>query len=127
MAWMSPPYGNGNLSTAWRVGAAQEVQSPQGGFHARGVAAKDEFAGIKNVTRDDTLAGHRVPPQLMGVMPSNVGGFGDVEKAARVFVTNELEPLQAVFLGINDILGQEVVRFRPYELGASESSSPPIV
>ncbi|OLO03351.1 phage portal protein [Salinicola socius] len=84
------------------------------------VAAKDEFAGIKNVTRDDTLAGHRVPPQLMGVMPNNVGGFGDVEKAARVFVTNELEPLQAVFLEINDIVDQEVVRFRPYELGAAQ-------
>lgn len=91
------------------------------------VAAKDDFAGIKNVTRDDTLAGHRVPPQLMGVMPSNVGGFGDVEKAARVFVTNELEPLQAVFLGINDILGQEVVKFRPYELGSTVQESPPLI
>ncbi|WP_223160984.1 phage portal protein [Salinicola aestuarinus] len=91
------------------------------------VAAKDEFAGIKKTTRDDALAGHRVPPQLMGVMPDNVGGFGDVEKAARVFVTNELEPLQAVFLEINDIVGQEVVRFRPYELGTTKEESPPLV
>lgn len=29
------------------------------------------------------MAAHRVPPQMMGIMPSNVGGFGDVEKAAK--------------------------------------------
>jgi capsid portal protein len=33
------------------------------------VAAKDEFTGIKDATRDDLLAAHRVPPVLMGVMP----------------------------------------------------------
>lgn len=58
------------------------------------VAAKDEFLNIKNVSRDDMMAAHRVPPQMMGIMPSNVGGFGDVEKAARVFVKNELIPIQ---------------------------------
>lgn len=26
------------------------------------VGAKDEFLGIKNMTRDDVLAAHRVPP-----------------------------------------------------------------
>lgn len=87
------------------------------------VAAKDEFASIKNITRDDQLAGHRIPPQLMGVIPNNTGGFGDVEKAARVFVTNELEPLQAILSEINDHVGQEVVRFRPYSLDAASSSS----
>ncbi len=40
------------------------------------------------------MAAHRVPPQMMGIVPSNVGGFGDVEKAANVFVRNELLPLQ---------------------------------
>lgn len=39
------------------------------------VAAKDEFWNIKNVTRDDQLAAHRVPPQLMGIIPSNTGGI----------------------------------------------------
>lgn len=80
------------------------------------VAAKDEFWNVKNVTRDDQLAGHRVPPQLMGIIPQNSGGFGDVEKAARVFVANELEPLQEAFRELNDIIGEEVVRFRPYAL-----------
>lgn len=40
------------------------------------VAAKDEFLNIKNVSRDDMMAAHRVPPQMMGIMPSNVGGVG---------------------------------------------------
>lgn len=81
------------------------------------VAAKDEFWNIKNVTRDDQLAGHRVPPQLMGIIPANTGGFGDVEKAARVFVANELEPLQEAFREVNDVIGAEVIRFSPYRLG----------
>jgi len=32
------------------------------------VAAKDEFFSIKNVTRDDVLAAHRVPSQLLGLV-----------------------------------------------------------
>lgn len=78
------------------------------------VAAKDDIFNIKNVTRDDMLAAHRVPPVLMGIMPSNVGGFGDVEKAARVFARNELVPLQSRFLEVNEWLGEEVVKFDPY-------------
>ena len=80
------------------------------------VAAKDEFLNIKNVSRDDMLAAHRVPPQMMGIIPNNVGGFGDVEKAARVFVRNELQPLQRRMLEVNDWLGEEVIRFEPYTL-----------
>lgn len=80
------------------------------------VAAKDEFFKIKNVTRDDMLAAHRVPPQLLGVVPSNTGGFGAADKAAEVFGRNEVEPLQSRFLELNDWLGEEVVSFRPYTL-----------
>lgn len=87
------------------------------------VAAKDEFWNIKNSTRDDQLAGHRVPPQLMGIIPTNTSGFGDAEKAARVFAANELEPLQQRFLELNDMLGKEVVRFRPYSLGDGSESA----
>lgn len=50
------------------------------------VTAKDEFFNIKNVTRDDMLSAHRVPPQMMGIIPNNTGGFGDVKKASEVFV-----------------------------------------
>ncbi|QQB38182.1 phage portal protein [Achromobacter deleyi] len=85
------------------------------------VAARDDFFNIKNVSRDDVLAAHRVPPPLMGLVPSNSGGFGTPISAAQVFARNELEPLQAKFLGINDWLGHEVVRFKAYVIqGASE-------
>jgi len=80
------------------------------------VAAKDEFWNIKSVTRDDQLASHRVPPQLMGIIPSNTGGFGDVEKAALVFARNEVKPLQDRLLAINEWVGEEVVRFEEYGL-----------
>lgn len=58
------------------------------------VAAKDEFLNIKNLSRDEMMAAHRFPPQMMGIIPNNTGGFGDVEKASGVFVRNELMPLQ---------------------------------
>ncbi len=80
------------------------------------VAAKDEFLNIKNVSRDDMMAAHRVPPQMMGIMPNNVGGFGDVEKASRVFVRNELMPLQKRLQEMNDWLGKEAIRFDTYSL-----------
>ncbi|AHM78109.1 Phage portal protein [Klebsiella pneumoniae 30660/NJST258_1] len=80
------------------------------------VAAKDEFLNIKNVSRDDMMAAHRVPPQMMGIIPNNTGGFGDVEKASRVFVRNELIPLQKRLQELNDWLGEEVIRFEPYIL-----------
>ncbi|KAB7685661.1 phage portal protein [Plesiomonas shigelloides] len=83
------------------------------------VAAKDEFLNIKNVSRDDMLAAHRVPPQMMGIIPNNTGGFGDVGKASQVFVRNELMPLQRQMLELNTWLGEEVIRFSPYNLTLS--------
>ena len=94
------------------------VHSPDGkesGIQLKPIAevgAKDEFMGIKNTTRDDVLAAHRVPPQLLGIVPANAGGFGDVTKATDAFFELEIEPLQSVFLELNDQLGFEVVRFR---------------
>lgn len=78
------------------------------------VAAKDEFLNIKNVSRDDMMVAHLVPPQMMGIMPGNAGGFGDVEKASRGFVRNELMPLQRRFGELNEWLGEEVIRFGLY-------------
>ena len=62
------------------------------------------------------LAVHRVPPQLMGIIPNNTGGFGDIEKASKVFVRNELIPLQERIKGLNEWLGEEVVAFKDYNL-----------
>jgi len=80
------------------------------------VAAKDEFLNIKNVSRDGMMAAHRVPPQMMGIMPSNVGGFGDVEKASVVFVRNELSPLQKRLQEINGWIGDNIIKFENYNL-----------
>lgn len=80
------------------------------------VAAKDDFGAIKNISRDDQLAMLRIPPQLMGVVPQNAGGFGSIRDAAQVWAVNELEPEQARLLQINDWVGEEVVKFRPYEV-----------
>ncbi|MDO5609496.1 MAG: phage portal protein, partial [Pseudomonadota bacterium] len=77
------------------------------------VAAKDEFAGIKNITREDILAVLRIPPQLLGIVPSNAAGFGSIADASSVWARNELAPLQARMLKVNDWLGQEVIRFAP--------------
>ena len=74
-------------------------------------AAKDEFAGMKNVSRDDVLAAHRVPPQLLGIVPANSGGFGDVGKANETYLKNEIFPMLHVFKAINDELGLRVVDF----------------
>lgn len=88
------------------------------------VGAKDEFLSIKNVTRDDVLAAHRVPPQLLGIIPHNTGGFGDAGKAAAVFGRNELTPLMHVFTDINTWLGEEVVTFDPYVVDVGADPAP---
>lgn len=84
------------------------------------VAAKDDFFNIKNVSRDDVLAAHRIPPQLMGVVPSNTGGFGAVLPAAQVFARNELLPLQQRLETLNDWIGEEVVKFDPYIIASTD-------
>ena len=83
------------------------------------VAAKDEFLNIKDVTRDDVLAAHRVPPQLLGVIPKNNGGFGDVRTANDVFFVNEIEPLMTRTREVNEWAGQEVIRFEDYRPSSS--------
>ena len=52
----------------------------------------------------------------MGIISSNTGGFGDVKKAAQVFFRNELTPLRERMIEVNDWLGEEVIRFKDYEL-----------
>lgn len=87
------------------------------------VVAKDEFLNIKNTSRDDILAAHRVPPQLMGIIPTNAAGFGDVKKAAEVFFVNEIEPLQRRLEELNDWLGENVIQFTKYKLLESEQNN----
>lgn len=77
------------------------------------VAAKDEFLNIKRVSRDEMLAAHRTPPQLVAIIPENNGGFGDVQKAQDVFMLNEIAPLMARMEEVNDWLGVPAVAFDP--------------
>lgn len=89
-------------------------------------AAKDEFFNIKAVSRDDQLAAHRVPPELIGVVPSNSAGFGNVVNAARVFARNEIKPLQDL-IGhvINDYACDEICRWEPYRLPGVDDPQQP--
>lgn len=82
------------------------------------VAAKDEFHNIKIASRDDQLAGHRVPPQLMGIVPNNTGGFGDIKKAAEVFYWHEIHPIQNLLMDINEQVGELLITFDDYSLTA---------
>lgn len=75
------------------------------------VAAKDEFNSIKNQTRDDVLASLRIPPQLLGIVPQNAGGFGSIREAALIFAANELETIQARMMQVNDWVGENVLGF----------------
>jgi PBSX family phage portal protein len=109
--------GVGNFKNLFLHSAAKGTNAERGTIQLlpiSEVAAKDEFFNIKNVTRDDSLAAHRVPPQLIGIVPSNTGGFGAADTAARVFGRNEIVPLQQQFLAINEWAGEQIVRFTDY-------------
>jgi PBSX family phage portal protein len=84
------------------------------------VATKDDFFNIKKVSAADLLDAHRIPFQLMGGKPENVGSTGDVEKVAKVFVRNELTPLQARFMELNEWAGEDIIRFEKYSLDPAE-------
>jgi len=77
------------------------------------LGAADEFLGIKGATRDDVLAAHRVPPQLLGIVPAQgSSGFGNPLQAADMFYAMEIDPLRTIFLDMNEQVGREVIRFR---------------
>lgn len=79
------------------------------------VAAKDEFAHIKSITRDDILAAMRIPPQLLGIVPNNTGGFGSISEAAEVHWNSEIIPLQhRIADPINEWVGSDVITFKTF-------------
>ena len=77
--------------------------------------AKDEFFNISRATRSDILIGHRIPPQLLGVAPENVGGFGDANTADQLTYLNEIVPVQERMMDMNEFFEDEVLRFKDYE------------
>lgn len=88
------------------------------------VAAKDEFIGIKNITRDDLMVAHRMVPQLIGIIPQNNGGFGDPRTAMDVWFPNEILPIMEQLRRLNDLLGVEAVRYRDYVPMAPAAAAP---
>ncbi|NWD81000.1 portal protein [Pseudomonas reactans] len=56
----------------------------------------------------------------MGIVPQNAGGFGSIREAAQIYAANELEPIQARMAQVNDCLGEDVMRFKPYELASTQ-------
>lgn len=80
------------------------------------IAAKDDFSAIKNASKDDVLAAHRVPPGLLGIIPNNTGGFGNASQSLQVFYENEIVPLQGLFETFNEWAGLDVVRFQSKEM-----------
>jgi capsid portal protein len=77
------------------------------------VTAKDEFSAVKQISRDDMLAAHRTPPQLIGVIPQNNGGFGKVARPATPFRDRD-RALMRRMLRVNDWTGLPVLAFRDY-------------
>lgn len=95
-------------------------------------AAKDEFFNMHKVSTADQLAIHRVPWELMGIVPEGATQARNLPDVAAVFAMNENTPFQRKLSQINAFVGREVLKFHPYELpgseggDAGEGSPPPI-
>jgi PBSX family phage portal protein len=78
------------------------------------VTAKDEFSAVKDISRDDMLAAHRTPPQLIGIIPRNNGGFGKVSEARDAYYETEIVPIARRMLRMNDWFGVPLLAFADY-------------
>ncbi|ANU36284.1 phage portal protein [Vibrio scophthalmi] len=72
------------------------------------VEAKDSFKDVKNQTKDDVLALHRVPIELMSVRRESITSL-DLNKVDWLFHKNELLPLIDSLKELNEFVGVEVV------------------
>jgi len=54
----------------------------------------------------------------VGIVPHNAGGFDSIRDAALIYAANELEPIQTRLAQLNEWIGDEVIRFKYYELTA---------
>lgn len=88
-------------------------------------SSKDELEKIKNLSRDDIIAAHRIQPALACLIPQNQGGFGDIAKINEIYQENEIKPVQ-------DMLAEEVnavlprgsrIEFKPPEKAAEQGGS----
>lgn len=66
------------------------------------IGNNDEYEKVKSVTMQDILNVHRVPAPLASIMPSNAGGFGDLQNIREVYYDAELLPMQRVWKQLNE-------------------------
>ncbi len=67
-------------------------------------STKDELEKIKNISRDDIIAAHRIPAAMASVLPSGNSNFGDITKVDYVYEKNEVLPIREQLLDINEWL-----------------------
>ncbi len=90
--------------------------------------AKDDFAAVKETTRADILNAHRIPPEILSVLPNNRGvPSGDLDKKARLFQQTVIGPAARL---IEDALNPHLppsmqFQFQPFTLDDPEPSTPP--
>ena len=75
------------------------------------IGSKDEFQAMKEVTEMEMLSMHRVYPGLAAIIPANIGGFGDLQKAMQVYHELEVTAMQQVFLELNQRIRPGTVTF----------------
>lgn len=62
---------------------------------------KDDFEKIKSVSQADVQIAHRVPPALLGIVPSGTSTFGNPETASKVYLATETRALCQNFIDLN--------------------------
>ena len=66
--------------------------------------AQDKFFDIKNISRDDVMAMHRIPPNMMAVQSTNSGGFGNIAEARSAMIMNEIVPWAKLMNAVHPVL-----------------------
>lgn len=77
------------------------------------VEAKDSFKEVKNQTKDDVLALHRVPIELMSVRRESITSL-DLNKVDWLFHKNELLPLIDSLKELNEFVAPNVITANDY-------------
>jgi hypothetical protein len=86
-----------------------------------GIATKDEFEKVKNVTAQEVLTGHRFPVELAAIIP-NGGTRGDPIKFNEVYTQNEVIPACEMFMdAVNS--DAEVPKHLKFELNLVNGAS----
>lgn len=86
-------------------------------------AAKDEFLNVNRVAMADQLAIHRVPWQLMGILPDTNTPAGNMPDVATVFAMNEIKPFHRKLDSINQFAGKTILKFHDYTIPTAASAA----